>query len=941
MAVPAPTNFAVINYSFEDGTLTGWTARPEPGPGLVDGTLTVTTDNPYAGSWRGQWIGNVPGGSTPAAHANVLNNCRGTVYPGQSITVNGAMGMNDRSNSANQGEVRIYWLDANDNIISYNASQRIQGNSSSWRTLSVTGTAPAGAVYAAPGFWVRANGDGGMRIDNLSWNYKYDSTAQLTQPSSTAEGYKTTDNIPFRVAINAVGLTVQQVVYKRQLLVGVDWQPEEVMATVTEAPYAANAGNFAAGHYRAFAEVYMSDGTFIKTNMNEFDVVVPAPPATREYKASNSYTYLVNENILNLGAGLPPTAVVTGVNTQISASMQIISRVKDTAVDDIQQYTNYTAFDIINGGAFEIALMSKENGRFTLLGSPMQTQVAIDRTAFTFNEAVRSDEYKLVFFSANEASYQAGGETELFNLGTVPGDQFQRHALGIRFYPTVGNKPSYADYGDAVVRMKIGKIKFQVYFDAGSVVYYFASPDRTKIIKGTLVAYNVDTGNFKNGDASGTLQLDGTLDIIQGDQRYIGNDWTIHSGDPTDSNLIGYVDDRPEADSVGMSYNGLPTQTSVHTNRSRYVFITANFYGDAKLNSIYGANGVGRGFAYNGENFYTIQTQPDAAKDRPRHVAFHHSHLALGFDDGRVDLSVVGSPYDYSGDNGASSWATGDSVTGLLPLTGAILGVFCQKSIVGISGTTVDNFATQTLSPSLGAVEYTVTDMGFPVYANAYGVYTLAQTQQYGDYLGTPMSQPISPWLRPRLVRKYTSDKEVVVAWPVRSKNQYKLAFSDGYVMSMTMNYGQQSAPTFAKQKYFVTSPGVDYGELPLIMYPSIYPIAVSSQLDDGGEERIHVANLKESLAPVVTPVFRNLFNNGQMSEFGWEPNRPPGLTLDTNMVAVPQESGLETLEIGWSAEVGYWVIVSDTSAPGSGVHRYHVTQGSNEWNIDFEFAWS
>lgn len=936
MAVPAPTNFAVINYSFEDGTLTGWTARPETGPGLTTGTLTASTDNPYAGSWRGHWIGNIPGGGTPAAHANVLNDCRGTVYPGQSITVNGAMGMNDRSNSANQGEVRIYWLDAADNIIGYNASQRIQGNSSAWRTLSVTGTAPAGAVYAAPGFWVRANGDGGMRIDNLSWNYKYDSTAQLTQPSSTAEGYKTTDNIPFRVTINAVGLTVQQVVYKRQLLVGVDWQPEETMATVTEAPYAANAGTFAAGHYRAFAEVYMSDGTFIKTNMNEFDVVVPAPPATREYKASNSYTYLVNENILNLGAGLPPTAVVTGVNTQISASMQVISRVKDTAVDDIQQFTNYTPFDIINGGAFEIALMSKENGRFTLLGSAMQTQVTIDRTAFTFNEAVRSDEYKLVFFTANEAQYQAGGETELFNLGTVPGDQFQRHALGIRFYPTVGNKPSYADYGDAVVRMKIGKIKFQVYFDAGSVVYYFASPDRTKIIKGTLVAYNVDTGNFKNGDASGTLQLDGDLEIIAGTQSWIGNDWTIHSGEPvSDTNLIGYVDDRPQDDMIGMNYNGLPTQSDVHLNRSRYVFITANFYGDAKLNSIYGANGVGRGFAYNGTNFYTIQTQPDVAKDRPRHVAFHHSHLALGYDDGRVDLSVVGSPYDYSGDNGASSWATGDSVTGLLPLTGAILGVFCQKSIVGISGTTVDNFATQTLSPSLGAVEYTVTDMGFPVYANAYGVYTLAQTQQYGDYLGTPMSQPISPWLRPRLVRKYTSDKEVVVAWPVRSKNQYKLAFSDGYVMSMTMNYGQQGAPTFAKQKYFVTTPGVDYGELPLIMYPSIYPIAVSSQLDDGGEERIHVANLKAELPPVAPATFTAFVNNGVLEPGGFN-TVPPGLQDDV-FFCTPDDPMLTNFSFVW--EGSFWRIEGGSAM--NGLTPCTVVQGANTWKVIFDFAWS
>src|SRR5690606_37814104 len=131
-------------------------------------------------------------------------------------------------------------------------------------------------------------------------------------------------------------------------------------------------------------------------------------------------------------------------------------------------------------------------------------------------------------------------------------------------------------------------------------------------------------------------------------------------------------------------------------------------------------------------------------------------------------------------------------------LSGTILGVYGTKSITGISGTTVDNFATQTISPNIGATEYTVTDMGFPVHANTYGIYTLSQVQQYGDYMGTPMSVDISPWLRPRLIRKVTSDKEVVCAWPVRSKNQYRLAFSDGYVVSMPLN--GQAVPTFSFQ---------------------------------------------------------------------------------------------------------------------------------------------
>lgn len=330
---------------------------------------------------------------------------------------------------------------------------------------------------------------------------------------------------------------------------------------------------------------------------------------------------------------------------------------------------------------------------------------------------------------------------------------------------------------------------------------------------------------------------------------YIYADYDIHAAIPaTEKNWIGKV-------AYNMRYNGLPTYDAVEGNRSRYMFISANFYGDPDLDSLYGANGVFRAFSYNGDYFYHIATQPDADKDKARHLAYHHGHLALGFQSGRVDLSVVGEPYNFDGAEGASSWAIGDEVTGLLPLSGTMLGIFGRKSITGLSGTTVDNFSTQTISPKLGAVEYTVTDMGFPVYANAYGIYTLSQTADYGDFLGTPMSQQVSPWLRPRLVRSSNSNKEVVVAWPVRSKNQYKLAFADGYVLTMTMNYGNQSAPTFSKQKYFDSyfDQWITGGtsELPAaydLERTSMVPAAVSSELDDSGEERIHFSPKTERI---------------------------------------------------------------------------------------------
>ena len=86
----------------------------------------------------------------------------------------------------------------------------------------------------------------------------------------------------------------------------------------------------------------------------------------------------------------------------------------------------------------------------------------------------------------------------------------------------------------------------------------------------------------------------------------------------------------------------------------------------------------------------------------------------------------------------------------------------------------------------------------------------------------------------------------------MRSKNQYKLAFADGYVLTMTMNYGTQQTPTFSKQKYFLFADDV-YS--PTWEYPSLIPAAISSELDDSGEERIHVANKVVAAPTPVCPV--------------------------------------------------------------------------------------
>lgn len=825
LPTPTPTGFVQIpNRDFELGAV-DWT---------TNANANIVNEPQLGGSWcvKTEASGELNDGL-------VSHNDLFPVVPNQVINLT-AVGQMTTGTPGTSFSVALYWYDENQSFLSSSPGAQVSRSviGGSQGTASVGAAAPAGAAFVKPVGVMNVSASGTtstIYMDNFSWNYTFPVATVLTQPGPN---YTDADSIPYRINIGGLtgGTTVTSVEYWLSEWDGAEYTGDALVSTETTAPYNFNLPAQSNGQYAAYAVTTLSNGLEITSNIRLFEVGAAPPADTREFKASNSYTYMLGENFSGLGSALPPTAVVTGVEVVVGYSMEVLVRASDQGVTDPTLADPSVAFSVVSGGTLEAVLLDKSGSSYSVAGGASSASVPIEIVDFTITEEGTSEGKKwTVYELTDETSVTVGSSTTLFGQASMDASSFLTKAVGLRFFPTLGTVPGTADAGDACYRFKINTFKVRVYFDAGSVEYYFASPDKSDVIKGELAASNVLSGDFATGDAAGVLQLTPELEIVDGGQDTIQEDWTIHGAyPPTDGNQIGVVAET-------MYYNGLPTYEEVETNRSRYVFITANFYGDVLLDSIYGANGVDRAFAYNGDFFYKIFTQPDAEKDKPRHVAFHHTHLALGFGEGRVDISVVGEPYNFDGAQGASSWAIGDNVVGLLPLSGAILGVFCKKSIVGLSGTTVDNFATQTLSPNIGAVEYTITDMGFPVYANAYGIYTLSQTAQYGDYLGNPLSQQVSPWLRPRLIRKAESDREVVVAWPVRSKNQYKLAFSDGYVLSMTMNYGTQQAPTFSKQKYFTWDNETIYTSL--YDYPSIVPAAISSELDDNGEERIHVAN--------------------------------------------------------------------------------------------------
>lgn len=355
---------------------------------------------------------------------------------------------------------------------------------------------------------------------------------------------------------------------------------------------------------------------------------------------------------------------------------------------------------------------------------------------------------------------------------------------------------------------------------AAASKYYLS--DGTNEFSCELVAVYKETGTFVAGTATGVFQIR-DIQLVTGTVDTIDSTYDLHSALP-----IGPGNKVADLTST-YAHNQLEGASELAQENTRYEFITTNFYAQDTFDAFYGVNGIGRAFYYNGSVFAHIYTQASAALDNPRHLENHMMHLALGFKEGSVQISVAGEPNNYAGIDGASEFGVGDRITGLMSLNGTTLGVFCEQSVWSISGSTVDNFSQGMLIPKVGCLEYSLVNAGTPVYCNGSGIMTLSQSEKYGDFVGVPLSYPVNTWLRPRLRRvsaASSSAPALIGVIPVRSKNQYRMFFKDGAVLSMTIT---EDGPKFTFQEYVYHT---DQDEL-------VIPFAWSSQVDSNGEERL------------------------------------------------------------------------------------------------------
>lgn len=281
------------------------------------------------------------------------------------------------------------------------------------------------------------------------------------------------------------------------------------------------------------------------------------------------------------------------------------------------------------------------------------------------------------------------------------------------------------------------------FFDEGDAVVG-ATSGATGVI--TRVAKRI--GSYDDGDAAGLL----TFATING---------TFTDGEILQVNAVDFA--IADGDSEA---NVLPPG-------GRYEFVNHNFFGASDLARIYGCNGEGTAFEYDGTVFVPIVTGMEI--DKPEYIAQYKNHLFLFFPGGSVQNSGIGDPYSWTAVTGASEIAVGQDITGVCMGYAKSMVVFCRNKIVEWFGNDITDFVVETLSDIAGGIAHTAQLVGVPIYMDDGGLRDLRTTAAYGDYkLGT-VSRMIEPLIRQKKAAGVTPTASI----RSRAKDQYRVFFDD------------------------------------------------------------------------------------------------------------------------------------------------------------------
>jgi hypothetical protein len=287
-----------------------------------------------------------------------------------------------------------------------------------------------------------------------------------------------------------------------------------------------------------------------------------------------------------------------------------------------------------------------------------------------------------------------------------------------------------------------------VAFDTGTAEFLEGETLTQGGVTATIVGVGVTSGSWTGGDAAGRIYITG-----RSGGNYVVSGTLLTSASGSASSL------------------GAEAATALPVG-GKYEFRNYNFGGSTATYYMWGCNGAGRGFRFDGTDFtYIHVTGLTDALDKPEHIHAHKKQLFLSFG-ASLQHSGVGTPMVWNAVFGAAELATGDVITALKDQPGDVLGVFNRNRTYLLYGDDVNNWDLVNFSLERGAIEWSVQDLGYSFYADDRGVQNLAQTDAYGDLKMASISERIDPVFQ---------KQKLLIADSIRlkSKNQYRLFYTD------------------------------------------------------------------------------------------------------------------------------------------------------------------
>jgi hypothetical protein len=213
--------------------------------------------------------------------------------------------------------------------------------------------------------------------------------------------------------------------------------------------------------------------------------------------------------------------------------------------------------------------------------------------------------------------------------------------------------------------------------------------------------------------------------------------------------------------------------------------VVANFGGGQTNKRLYFCDGVNSAYEFDGETLVPIRTT--MTPDVPTRIQVHKQHLFLAFGHS-LQFSGIGNPYSWSPIFGAGEIAMNDVITQLLPLPGdqssGALAVYTKTDTSVLYGSSSENFALSNFNVGTGGLANTGQNLDQSYILSERGVMGLGTTLNFGNFATASLTMNLRPFIQ---VRRNLASASVVN----REKGQYRVFFSDGYGLYLTIANGQ------------------------------------------------------------------------------------------------------------------------------------------------------